>query len=391
MRDKENPHLKILVLCYEYPPLGGGGGRVAAQVAHGLARRGHSVRVQTAGMRHLPAREDQDGVEILRSHSFRKREDTCSVPEMALYLLTSFLPALRLARSWRPDVIHAHFAVPTGVLAFAISRLTGIPYVLTAHLGDVPGGVPEQTAGLFRFVNPFARILWKGATHTTAVSSFVAGLARQAYAIDPTIIRNGVEAPKNRISRTPKANINTPPRLVFAGRLSVQKNPLLAVQALAKIPDLPWTFDIIGEGPLGEALRAETARLGLEDRVTFHGWMAGEQVAEIMTQADILLMTSLHEGLPMVGVEALQHGLAIIGSAIGGMQDLVAGNEDKQSNGFLCALDADAFADRLRTVLSDPALLAAMQNASLCRAKNFELSASVAAYEQVLKEAAGVA
>jgi len=366
--------------------MGGGGGRVAAQVASGLVERGHTIRVQTAGMSHLPAREMRDGVEILRARSFRKREDTCSVPEMALYLLTSFFPALRLAHSWRPDVIHAHFAVPTGALAFAISWLTGIPYVLTAHLGDVPGGVPEQTAGLFRLVNPLARILWKGAARTTAVSSFVAGLARKAYALDPIIIRNGVVPPEGKISRPLPAPMA--PRLVFVGRLSIQKNPLLAVQAMAQVSDLSWSLDIIGEGPLGDALRAEITRLGLADRVTLHGWLEGGQVAALMARADILLMTSLHEGLPLVGVEALQHGLAILGSAIGGMQDLVEGTAEP-ANGLLCDLTVEAFVAGLRRILGDPAQLAAMQNASLRLAKNFELSAAVAAYEEVLREASG--
>ena len=77
--------------------------------------------------------------------SGRRVPDTCTVPEMGLYCATSFLPALRHIRQWKPDVVHAHFAVPTGALAWAVSGLTGVPYVLTAHLGDVPGGVPDQT------------------------------------------------------------------------------------------------------------------------------------------------------------------------------------------------------------------------------------------------------
>jgi len=375
--------MKILVLCYEYPPVGGGGGRVAAQVAAGLVRRGHEVKVQTSGLSHLPVREQRDGVEILRTPCFRRREDTCTVPEMALYLAASFLPAWRLAGNWKPDVIHAHFAVPTGALAFPVSRLTGIPYVLTAHLGDVPGGVPEQTARLFSLVNPLARILWKSAAGVTAVSSFVSGLARAAYGLEPVIIRNGIEPRAAGI--TPRAN--STPRILLAGRLSVQKNPLLALQALALLKDLDWSLSIIGEGPLGAALRVEAGKLGLEKRVTFHGWLAGERVAAIMAQSDILIMTSLHEGLPMVGVEALQHGLAIVGSAIGGLQDVV----DEGENGFLCALQPEAFAGRLRSLLSDRELLTTMQQASLAKADRFDLAESVIAYEKVLLDAASKA
>src|SRR5688572_25503408 len=102
--------MKILVLCYEYPPLGGGGGRMAKSVAEQLAQQGHEVRVQTAGMRHLPERETVGGVEVFRTHSFRRREDRCSVLEMGLYCLTSFRPTLRHCTEWKPDVIHAHFA-----------------------------------------------------------------------------------------------------------------------------------------------------------------------------------------------------------------------------------------------------------------------------------------
>ncbi len=63
---------------------------MAASVAAGLAERGHEVKVVSAGLRHLPRRAVIDGVEVLRPESYRKREDTCSVPEMALFLLTVF-------------------------------------------------------------------------------------------------------------------------------------------------------------------------------------------------------------------------------------------------------------------------------------------------------------
>lgn len=370
--------MKILVLCYEYPPVGGGGGRVAAQVARELAAKGHVVRVLTSGMRHLPKREVLDGVEVIRIESFRRSEDTCSVPEMGLYLATSWLPALGLAREFAPDVIHAHFAVPTGVLAWWLGRMTRRPYVLTAHLGDVPGGVPEQTSRLFALVDPVARLIWNSASRVTAVSGHVASLAMKAYGIDTRVIPNGLQP----LGKT-EVRLQSPPRLLFVGRLSVQKNPVLAIQALAQLPDLDWSLEVIGEGPLGEAMRQEARQLKVDDRIRFHGWLAGADVARRMDESDILLMTSLHEGLPMVAVEALQHGLAIVGSDIGGMKDVV-----DQTNGFLCPLTANDFAARLREVLTTPGLLKGFRQGSLAKAASFDLNKSVAAYEQVLLEAA---
>src|SRR5947209_6854345 len=87
-------HVKILVLCYEYPPLGGGGGRVAKNVAEGLAARGHSVRVQTAALGWKSSRETLNGVDVFRTMSGRKAADTCTVQEMGMYVGTSFSPTL---------------------------------------------------------------------------------------------------------------------------------------------------------------------------------------------------------------------------------------------------------------------------------------------------------
>jgi glycosyltransferase involved in cell wall biosynthesis len=351
---------------------------VAAQVAAGLARRGHDVRALTAGMRHLPPRETRDGVEIVRVRSFRRREDTCTVPEMALYAATGLWPALREARSWRPDVVHAHFAIPTGLLAAAASILTGLPYVLTAHLGDVPGGVPEQTSHWFRLLGPLPSLIWRRASRVTTVSHFVAGLARSAYGIDPTVIFNGVNPIAPR-----ELQLQRPPRIVMAGRLSVQKNPLLGIKSLACLKNLDWSLDVIGDGPLAAEMRAQARAEGIEGRVVAHGWVSGERVARVMAQADILLMPSLHEGLPVAAVEALQQGLAIVGGRIGGMQDVV---EDGR-NGFLCDFSPDAFAQKLRLLLTDKALLARTRRASVEKARDFDLEKSVTAYEKVLSSA----
>lgn len=373
--------MKILVLCYEYPPVGGGGGRVAASVAAGLAARGHEVNVVSAGLRHLPRQAVIDRVEVFRPESYRRREDTCSVPEMALFLLTAFLPALRLCRSWRPDVVHAHFVVPTGVLALALHWLTGVPYVLTAHLGDVPGGVPEQTDSLFRLLGPFIKPIWKNAAAVTAVSGFVAGLARENCGVSASVVLNGVPMlpPPERLE------LQNPTRLIMVGRLSVQKNPLLAVRALALLKDLPWTLEVIGEGPLADSMRDGVRASGLEGRVLFSGWLSAEGVSERLAGSDILLMTSTSEGLPMAAIESLRRGLAIVGSRIGGMLDVVADGR----NGILCDLSPEAFAGALRDLLNNPVRLLSMRRASLEKARDFCLEDRLDDYQEILSRSTG--
>jgi glycosyltransferase involved in cell wall biosynthesis len=116
--------------------------------------------------------------------------------------------------------------------------------------------------------------------------------------------------------------------------------------------------------------------------VTQHGWISSAQVAQLMAEADILLMSSLHEGLPMVAIEALQHGLAIVGSQIAGLQDIV----EEGINGFLCALSPVAFAQKLRELLTDEEMLERMRRASRELAGDFDLEATVTTYESVLDE-----
>lgn len=371
--------MRILCLNYEYPPVGGGGGRAAAQINAGLVARGHSVRVQTAGLMHLPGRETVDGVEIFRTRSFRKREDTCTVPEMALFLITSFFPTLRHIRQWKPDVIHAHFAVPTGALALAVHLVTRVPYVLTAHLGDVPGGVPEQTAGLFRLVEPLTRPIWKAASALTAVSTFVADLAETAYLRRPMVIPNGIQI----LNPRPRIEIHPQLRILLVGRLSEQKNPLLAIESLAQLRDVPWTLTIIGDGPLRQNLTKSVSDHGLDDRVEFAGWLDTPAVAERMAAADVLLITSHSEGLPMAAIEALNHGLAIVSTRIAGVADLVTDGE----NGNLAEPNPPAIAVALRRLLSDPDQLLSAREASSRRAADFSISKIVESYEDVLREA----
>ncbi len=371
--------LRILCLNYEYPPIGGGGGRACAGICEALATSGHSVHVQTTGMKHLPREATINGVEVHRNPAFRQREDTCSVPEMAAYLACSIVPTLIHIQRWKPDVIHAHFAVPTGALAWVVSVLTGIPYVLTAHLGDVPGGVPEQTDRLFKIIAPFTRPIWARASAVTAVSGFVARLAMTAYQRSPVVIPNGIA-----LDCRPTITLQNPPRIVMVGRLSLQKNPLLTVQALAALKNTAWHCDIIGDGPLRATVETAIQDAGLTNRVTTHGWLDAATVHTHMGHADILLMPSLSEGMPVAAVEALNHGLAIVCGKIPGMLDVV----DDSINGLTLELTPSAFTEGLCQLLTEPATLHRMRTASSLKALSYDITKTSQTYAHTLAQAA---
>ena len=375
--------MRILVLIHEYPPIGGGGGRVAQDISEKLVRRGHEVCILTPAFEDLPSEEEQNGVKILRLKSGRKQAFKAGMDAMLGYVLASFSAGLRQVHQWKPDVIHVHFAVPAGASAWAISRVTGTPYVLTAHLGDVPGGVPEKTGKWFRFVFPFTPPIWKKAARVVAVSEFTRSLAVKNYPVEVDVIPNGVDL---RLLDPGEIKINTPPCIVFAGRFAAQKNLPVLVKVLSRIKDLPWNCVLLGDGAFRPEIEKMVTESGLRDRFELKGWVDPAQVIEQFRKSDILFMPSLSEGLPVVGVQAMAMGLALVLSTAGGNIDLVKVGE----NGFLSAPhNEEGFEQSLRTLLTDPQKLLNFRLNSRKEAASFDLELISERYEKVFLEAAG--
>jgi glycosyltransferase involved in cell wall biosynthesis len=368
--------MRVLVLIHEYPPIGGGGGAAARDICRGLARRGHEVKVLTAHYKDLPDREMDEGVDVIRLRSLRRQPFRAGLPEMAAFVLAGLWAGRRLTRVWQPDVI------PAGAAAWMLSQLTKIPYLLTAHLGDVPGGVPEKTGGWFRWLMPFTHRIWRDAARVVAVSGFTRDLALKHYHVPIEVIPNGVDLSALAPS---EIKLNDPPRIVFAGRFVAQKNPLQIPRVLATLKDLPWECSMLGDGALLEETRAEIARLGLSERFRLPGWVTPQAVLDEFSHADILFMPSRSEGLPVVGVQALACGLALVVGRAGGFVNLVSDGE----NGSLHdADDADGLSASLRSLLAAPSALRRARQNSLARAEAFDLVRVVDAYENLLKEIA---
>lgn len=370
--------MRILVLTHEFPPIGGGGGRVAQDLAAGLVRHGHEVRVLTAHLEGLSSDETVDGVRIQRIPSKRQAAFRAQFFEMARYDWAALIFGSKLIREWKPDVIHVHFAVPAGAVAFALSRLTGVPYLLTAHLGDVPGAVPEKTDGWFRWVYPFTPAIWRGAAKVVAVSEFTRRLALQRYKIPMDVIPNGVAM--DLLPARPA--YEGMPRIIFAGRFVDQKNPAHLVQALARLRDLPWRCAMLGDGPLLEPVRELAIGCGLSDRFSFPGWVTPADVLNAFTESDILVLPSRSEGLSVVGVQALGLGLALVLSDAGGNRELVQDGV----NGFLFPVgDLQALASALEKLLRNGSTLEAARQKSLQLARTFDLETIVTQYETLFE------
>jgi len=366
--------MRILILTHECPPVGGGGGRVARDIAVSLTKRGHQVRVLTARLNGLSNDEILDNVHVQRIAPMRREAFRASFGDMARYDWAALLAGLNLVRAWKPDVIHAHFAVPAGAAAFALSKLTGVPYVLTTHLGDVPGAVPEKTDGWFRWVYGFTPPIWRSAVKVVASSGFTRRLALQHYPVEIGVIPSAVDL---RALPTHQPSDGAP-RIIFAGRFVEQKNPEQLVQALAALKDLAWSCAMHGDGPLREAVREMVAGCGLAERFSFPGWVTPEALLDAFAHSDILVMPSRSEGLSVVGVQSLGMGLAMVLSDVGGNSDLVQQGE----NGFLFPSgDLPALTTALKTLLESRAELRAAQQKSRELAQAFDLESVVGQYE----------
>lgn len=373
--------MRILTVIYEFPPIGGGGGRAAYDICRELAARDHDVTVLTAHMQGLPFQNNEDGIRVVRISSLRKEPFRATFFTMLAYVLAGLWAGLRLIYIHRPDIIHTHFAVPSGALAWTLSVLTGTPYVLTAHLGDVPGGVPEKTGKWFRWLEPFTKPIWKRAKKVVAVSEFTRQLALIHYAVDVHVIPNGVD-----VLHLVPAEIkqNKPPHLVFAGRFVYQKNPIAIITILSHLKDLDWTCSMLGDGPMFDDVKKEIAKHDMTKRFTLPGWVTPEDVLTQFSKSDILFMPSFSEGLPVVGVQALAKGLSIVASRIGGFLDLV----DHEKNGYLIDVhDVGAFSQALRELISDPELLFRFRRSSIEKSRDFDIQKVVDAYQSIFQDA----
>jgi len=371
------PKIRILVISHEYPPIGGGGGRVIQDLCEGIASASYNFYVLTAYWGDLPELEESENLIIERIRSHRTQAYRADLLAMACFVWKSFWRALRIIKKWHPDIIHAHFAVPGGASAAVASLLTHTPYIITVHGGDVPGGAPEKTKKWFRFILPFTRLIWKKADKIITVSQQSRQLAQTHYPVNIKVIPNGIDTA--RYLRT-SLKIHDPPYITYIGRFSPEKNAQLVPKILSHLYDLRWKCVMVGDGPQMSRVQTLITNYKLNDRIKLPGWLNPQEVDELLLKCDILLMPSLREGMPMVGLQGLASGSALVMSNVGACPDMV----DLEKNGFLIeAGNEEEYAHALRTLLSDPKILKQYKKSSIQKAQEFDIKKIINSYKNV--------
>ena len=114
--------MKILILNYEFYPIGGGASSVTYEIARKYVQLKNQVDVLTMHYKGLPPFEVIDGIRVYRVRCIRKRKEICHTHEMASFILSSLLFLRKFLRNKKYDICHCHFLIPTGILALWIKK-----------------------------------------------------------------------------------------------------------------------------------------------------------------------------------------------------------------------------------------------------------------------------
>ena len=184
------------MLNYEFPPIGGGGSYVAYEIAKNLVSEGHSVDVVTMSFGSLPFFEEVDGINIYRVKSLRKKKESCQPWEQLTYIFSAKSFLKKHLKNHNYDIVHAHFIIPTGVIALWLKKKYGLDYVVTSHGSDVLG-YNERFKILYPLLsNPWKKIVLN-AKATTSPSAFLSEwIGEIARGGELVVIPNGIEANK---------------------------------------------------------------------------------------------------------------------------------------------------------------------------------------------------
>lgn len=248
--------------------------------------------------------------------------------------------------------LHNHFANSSCTVAMLTSELSGIPYSITMH-----GPAIFYEPRLWRIDAKIAR-----ASFVSCISHFCRSQAM--YFSDAQhwdrlrIVHCGVQpAQYGQGARAQRGK-----HVIFVGRLAAIKGVPLLIEAFARVrarhPEA--RLSIVGDGSERAAAEARVDGLGARDAVTFHGYRSSAEVAALLEEADMMVLPSFAEGVPVVLMEAMASRIPVIASRVAGVGELV---EDGVSGFTVPAGDLDSLTDRLDRLLSDPALCARMGTA----------------------------
>jgi glycosyltransferase involved in cell wall biosynthesis len=348
--------MRILMTCYELPPVGGGGGQFAARLARELALHENDVDLVTMGFAGLPSRERYGRLSIQRVISFRRDLRTCRVPEAASYLVGAMPVISILCRRYKYNIMHSHFILPDGLLGLWIQLTAGLPFIITAHGTDVPYHNPHQVRWLHYCLRPLWRSLALKASLVICPSQYlnsrVLNINRN---VKTTVIPNGFNP-----SRFDPAGSKAK-RILVVTRMVEFKGVQYLLQALNGL-QIDYEVVLVGDGPYSNELKKRADALDVP--VRFTGWIDNNsnELKHLYETSNIFVFPSETENCPLVLLEAMAAGLAIITTRDTGCAELVG-----KAALLVAPRDPHAIRSALIELIGHPELIKALGTAARSR------------------------
>jgi len=314
---------KILLLNYEFPPIGGGAGNATYYLLKEFSKK-KNIRIDLVTSSTDSFREQRFSENIkIYFLDINKKGDlhSQSMKDLLVYSWKAFWFAKKLKKKKRYDLVHAFFSVPCGFIAM----LLGLPFVVSLRGSDVPFYSRKYMLldiFIFQWLN---KIIWKKADRVIANSSDLKELAERTYSKkEIEIIPNGINIKEFKPGKK-QSKYEGKIGVISTSRLIPRKGVILLLEAFN---NLAQKFDniqliLVGSGNQKESLRNFVNVNGLRKRVVFRGVVSHEEMVQEYDNSDVFVLPSFNEGMSNSLLEALACGLAIVATDTGGARDLV--------------------------------------------------------------------
>jgi glycosyltransferase involved in cell wall biosynthesis len=357
--------MRILMLNYEYPPLGGGASPITQALSEHLAGADHEVDVVTMHYRGLSRFEDHGRLRIHRVPCLRHSQVRAITIEMLSYVIAAIIRCLVLTKRDRYDVIHAHFIIPTGLVSLVLRYVRGIPTVITVHGSDIPHYNPDRFKRGHWLLAPLWRWLTRSTDAIISPSRYLRSLLHASCEVPVDIIPYGFTPP-------PLGTLPRKRRILTASRLFPRKGVQFLLDALAELDLDGWEVVVAGDGPMLPHLQAQARRLNLP--VHFTGFLQHDELSDYYASSEIFVFPSMRDNFPVVLLEGLSAGCAVITSDVSGMPEVLG-----DAGVLVPPGDVPALRDALQRLMSDARLRQELSAQAEQRIARF-------AWERILEE-----
>jgi|WetSurMetagenome_2_1015567.scaffolds.fasta_scaffold101001_2 L-malate glycosyltransferase len=386
--------MKILILNYEFPPIGGGGGVANQQLLKRFAgMKNLYIDVLTSDSKPgLKKEQFAENINIYKVGIHKKDLHLWTRAEVIEWLIKAGFQYKKLLRDNDYQLAHAFFGFPTGWLSYR--KADKLPYIISLRGSDVPGSNARLKLD-YKMLAPVFRSIWKKAFLLVACSN---GLKERALRFMPSanieVVPNGIDLdvfhPPRLLSKTDAGvdrNRSDTIRLLTVGRLSVTKRVEMLIDAIEILnkQKIKVHFTIAGGGKMESMLKAIVNQKRLGDIIEITGRIDSKDMPDVYRKSDIFISASMQEGMSNAMLEAMASGLPIITTTCEGVEELI------KDNGVIVKNDnAETIADSVKLLMTDEILYDKMKSAALKHAEKFSWESASEQYLSLYRKAADI-